>query len=579
MLPGAILLALLLQITGSSDPCASIDSSFRLTADPNDSHTSPCKCLIDPVPADPNDRLWIGCTGRSLSTVFSALGALNETRVNRVHIWDSQLNILPTEMFEKVRPKILIIENSMTSVIRQNTFSQIGNRLIELRLRNNALKKNIGPALFKGLERLQALDLSGNKLMSIKAGDFEALGDLRELHLNDNIIKEIEDGSFSALSSLRTLSLQGNQLSTITRDTFKGLDNLEYLYLNHNQIANIDWAAFHHLKNLKHLYLGRNHITTVDIRGLESLEKLILNNNSIQSLKKVSLKDLPSLAVLSLDRNSIAEIDDVDLFGLAPSTRLESLSLASNNVSRITARAFQHIPSLKTLALQNNQLLSLSTGTTPVLKPLRRLSVLLLSGNMLTALREAELPAGLTVLSVARNQISHVDVHAFNEMRLQRLFLNDNRITFLPKGTFDSLDMDVLQAVDLTENQWQCVCGEEWLGGWLDKAGERDIGEGALGCLAASCGDNKKDIDRAAWVTISASILAILSILILIAIAFLYIENGQHKGIVSRPFRRVDSDMLKLINENEAKSDADRGVEQPKLAKSGDSTKKSVRFT
>ncbi|CAJ0942905.1 unnamed protein product, partial [Mesorhabditis belari] len=556
------------------DPCSSIDRALLRNKDPNE--TTACKCLIDPVPFDQNDNVWIGCTGHSMSMVFKALGGLNETRVNRVHVWDSILNILPAEMFEKVRPRILIVENSLTSVVRPGTFTQIGTRLVELRLRNNAFKKRIENSMLNGLDRLQILDMSGNKLVSIKAGDLEGMSELRELILNDNLISQIDDRAFSSLSSLRILSIQGNHLTAITKDTFKGLDNLEYLYLQNNKLESIDWSAFQHLKRLKHIDLGRNFLTNVDLRALEALEKLIINNNSIQSLKSVTLKDLPSLVFLSLDRNAISEIDDLDLFGLAPSTRLDSLSMASNNISVISARAFQHVSSLRTLALQNNQILSLSTGSTPILRSLRRLAVLLISGNQLSALRESELPITLQILSADHNQISHIDAATFNSMRLQKLLLNDNLLAFLPKGTFDPLDLDILQAIDLSANKWQCVCTEEWLGSWLDKVGERDVADGPLGCLVTRCEDDKlEEQDHSTWVTIAASILAAVSILILISIAFLCFEDARAKMFVSKSFRRVDSDLLKLINDNEAKSDATRGVYmKPK----SENSQKSVRF-
>lgn len=30
----------------------------------------------------------------------------------------------------------------------------------------------------------------------------------------------------------------------------------------------------------------------------------------------------------------------------------------------------------------------------------------------------------------------------------------------------------------VSANAWQCVCGEEWLGDWLEKAGDSDVGDG-----------------------------------------------------------------------------------------------------
>ncbi|KAK6012103.1 hypothetical protein OSTOST_22756 [Ostertagia ostertagi] len=96
-------------------------------------------------------------------------------------------------------------------------------------------------------------------------------------------------------------------------------------------------------------------------------------------------------------------------------------------------------------------------------------------------------------------------------------------------------------AILISANAWQCVCGEEWLGDWLEKAGDSDVGDGVLGCLvtaARRCAvDPQMETDevRSVWVTVTASILAAVSLLILIAIAFLYITDGKQRVVLMRP--------------------------------------------
>ncbi|CAJ0565961.1 unnamed protein product, partial [Mesorhabditis spiculigera] len=569
----AVFLANLLT-TESADPCMPINAAFRSVSSQNGATS--CKCMIDPLVGTNYDNVWIGCSGQSMSTVFRELRSLNETRVQRVHIWDSQLNIIPTEMFEKANPRKLIIENSLVSVVRAGSFATLGARLTELRLRNNAIKKTIDPEALKGLDHLQILDVSANKISKLRADDLDSLTDLRELYLNDNAISEIEDGAFSALSSLRVLSIQNNQLGAISRNMFKGLENLEELYLENNNLAHVDWTAFRQLKKLRVLDLGRNQLTSIDLQSFDKLEKLILNNNSLQNLKNVSIRDLRNLNYLSMDRNSLAQIDESDLRGLSGSPRLETLSLASNNISVVAAGAFKNLVSLKTLALQNNQITTLTTEGQSLLSPLRLLNVLILSGNRLEALKGHDLPPALHTLAADHNRISHVDSNAFHGLKLQRLFLHDNRLTHLPKGTFDQIDLDVLQAIDLTENRWQCVCEEEWLGAWLEKAGEADVGEGVLGCLAIPCDPKEAAEKPTHWATVVASVLAVVSVVILLGIVYLYVEDARMKPISKHSFRRHDSDMLRLINE-ESKTDEARGV-APKPRPADAAHNKSVRW-
>ncbi|VDM26184.1 unnamed protein product [Toxocara canis] len=328
-----------------------------------------CRCFIDSSASSresrsslrDSDDVWLGCTRQKMPQVFSALNALNETMVSKLWIWDSLINIIPADMFAQVRPRVLSIEHSGLSVFRAGAFSNIGQRLKVLQLRNNILK-GIEPMMFKDLDRLEVLDLGGNKIAQITIGQLDRLKDLETLILSDNQLSFLEDGAFQALGNLRTLNLANNKLTNISRGTFRGLNNLETLNLQSNNIGSVDWSAFAHMKNLRTLDIGNNHITRVELHGLHSLEKLFINNNSIQSLKNVSLRDLLNLSALSLDRNSITQIGYGDLHSLAESARLSSFTLAANKIIKIEPRALEPIHQIKTLSLENNQLTSLSSN-------------------------------------------------------------------------------------------------------------------------------------------------------------------------------------------------------------------------
>ncbi|ETN80192.1 leucine Rich repeat-containing domain protein [Necator americanus] len=316
--------ALVVAIARTEPDCAAIDRAFRAAADANET---------------------------LLKATSLAVPSARRTQCIKA------LSDCPMDDRVYVKPKYLSIERSFLALLRENALGTIGPRLHGLYLRNNHLK-GINRSMLQGLTSLLELDLSGkqtlitanpskqhsslpgNRINTLSTGVFDLTPELRELSLNDNDITTIEDGTFRKLTSLKKLSLSGNQISTITKNMFKGLDSLEVLNLQNNQITSIDWSAFANLKQLRTLDLGTNHATNVEIRGLENLQKLFLNNNSINSLKSVSLRqvfsrrDLPSLILLSLDRNSISEIADGDLSGLARSTRLESLTIAANNISQ-----------------------------------------------------------------------------------------------------------------------------------------------------------------------------------------------------------------------------------------------------
>ncbi|VDK68996.1 unnamed protein product [Litomosoides sigmodontis] len=520
-----------------------------------------CYCFPETVSSKGRDSLlssgegmWIGCTRQKMPQVFSALNALNETLISKLWIWDSLINIIPADMFAQVRPRILSIERSGLSLFRPGAFSKIGRRLQVLQLRNNIIKR-IEPVMFKDLDRLQVLDLGGNKISTIVAGELDRLKDLDTLILSDNQISNIESGAFSSLSNLRTLNLANNKLMNISIGTFRGLNNLETLNLQSNNILYVNWNAFAQLKNLKYLNLGNNHISRIDLRGLKSLERLFINNNSIQSLKNITLRDLRNLALLSLDRNSITEILNGDLHSLGESGRLSTFSIAANNIVRIEARALEPIHQITALSLQNNQLTSMTTsdGTAEIsfLQPLKKLTKLYLSNNNLVRVAEHDFSTlnSLKTLALDNNQIEEISGNAFTGLPLRRLYLNRNRLLYLPKRFLDNLNVEQLSVVDFSDNLWQCVCGEEWLADWLSSIGDRSVVDGSMGCIGSRVCTTAHTAEEghSVWITVIASVLAVVSLLILIAIALLYVEDGRRMKKLSYPLRRVPLDLLQLI--------------------------------
>lgn len=81
----------------------------------------------------------------------------------------------------------------------------------------------------------------------------------------------------------------------------------------------------------------------------------------------------------------------------------------------------------------------------------------------------------------------------------------------------------------VVENLWQCVCGEEWLADWLSSIGDRDVLGGSMGCIRSRVCDveDTNEEEHRLWITVIASVFAVVSLVILIAIALLYVEDGK----------------------------------------------------
>ena len=86
------------------------------------------------------------------------------------------------------------------------------------------------------LSRITALELSGDGILTLKAGDFAQLTALNSLRLENNQLRILPAELFSGLSALTTLRLDGNQLRALPEGFFSGLTMLHTLDLSGNPV-------------------------------------------------------------------------------------------------------------------------------------------------------------------------------------------------------------------------------------------------------------------------------------------------------------------------------------------------------
>ena len=110
---------------------------------------------------------------------------------------------------------------------------------------------------------LIALDLSKNKITSIRYGYLEGLVSLQYLSLSENPIHRIEPQSFIASSRLKTLDISMMALANLEMSIFAGLHSLESLNLSSNWITNLNRETFIVLKSLKAFDLRKNPLIVV----------------------------------------------------------------------------------------------------------------------------------------------------------------------------------------------------------------------------------------------------------------------------------------------------------------------------
>ena len=88
------------------------------------------------------------------------------------------------------------------------------NYLRYLSLRNNIIRQIETPDCFQGLNSLKKLDLSGNKLTTLRAevNVFRDLQQLESLDLSNNRLSWVAPDVFSPLISVTHLELDNNKL-------------------------------------------------------------------------------------------------------------------------------------------------------------------------------------------------------------------------------------------------------------------------------------------------------------------------------------------------------------------------------
>ena len=106
------------------------------------------------------------------------------------------------------------------------------------------------------LTRIRFLDLTGGglgqKITSLKSGDFEGLSGMGELVLADNSLSELPEGVFDGLSSLAILTMQGNDLGSLPDGVFDDLTNLDALALYDNDLAALPDGIFERVDRVEH---------------------------------------------------------------------------------------------------------------------------------------------------------------------------------------------------------------------------------------------------------------------------------------------------------------------------------------
>lgn len=197
---------------------------------------------------------------------------------------------------------------------------------------NNITSEGVGEGVFSAMSQLGHLYMNDNLLSSVPS---KLPASLEHLGLSRNRISKIPAGVFIGLDKLNLLDLQGNKLmdDAVTEASLKGLNNLVQINLAKNHLSSMPFGL---PTTTTQLYLDGNNIEKIPAGYFKDLPKvafLRLNHNKLVSngIPK-NVFNVSSIMELQLSHNNLTEIP------IIPSG-LEHLHLDHNNIkSKSSAR-------------------------------------------------------------------------------------------------------------------------------------------------------------------------------------------------------------------------------------------------
>ncbi|XP_058809190.1 protein artichoke [Phymastichus coffea] len=330
---------------------------------------------------------------------FEGLGRLEQLdlKYNRIGLlhgrcFMSLANLLDLSLrgnkLEMIRPDAFQSNERLQRLdVSRNNLSQLPHSIFtftrdlgELHASHNSLPEL--PSSLHGLENLQILDLSYNKLTALAPETLSSLTNLLELRLARNRVRELREGAFDRLPRLALIDLEDNDLNRIERNAVRALPELQALRLAKNRITMIPTIAFSDLPMLQSVELQENRIQTIARNAFANVPHLLFLNvshNLLSNLADMRLDSLRSLEVLDLSDNRIHRITKYDLANME---WLVELNLDNNRICMIQGEPFDEMPRLRVLSLRENRMTSVAERAFKRLRS--NIAVLDIDGNPLS---------------------------------------------------------------------------------------------------------------------------------------------------------------------------------------------------
>ncbi|XP_043261233.1 chaoptin [Colletes gigas] len=420
--------------------------------------------------------------------------SINSSMVFKLQLENNGLMFLQPQFLMNTGLYNLRIKHNLLADIPDEAFLGLERSLWELELPYNRLER-VPSRSFRHLQKLQLLDLTGNKISKISPDNWRGLeNSLQKLRLGRNAIDRLPADAFAGLTYLDMLDLRENNLKEIDPSVFRdGMAHLVHLFLNGNQLTNIPYSQLSSLKRMKVLDLSYNRISRMlnaqqepEIRGLQmSLDTLRLDYNQIEILMPNDFQHFYKVNRTYLDGNPLTmieegafkdsrirelyftdcdlmEVDSSDFTGLESS--LELLDLSGNNITSLPSPIFQEYDFLRTLSFRENKLQTFSP--VEVFNGFQySLYNLDLSGmeNSMVSLQDLRQMRNMRFLSISRMPQPTLSAEDFMEfgMDINELHIVKSNLNTIKNHAF--MHVHGIQYLDFSENSITTIEDEAFL--------------------------------------------------------------------------------------------------------------------
>nr|QNQ79665.1 toll-like receptor [Anadara sativa] len=410
----------------------------------------------------------------------NAFVSLKQSPVRKLELSRNLIGTISRQAFSPLNDikSLKIGHNPLTALdLEDALFGLQGKPLDSLNIANITLGGLLPNTTFMMLRNTTIKDLimPNNKIHRIPERGFADIAKLVVLDLSASQITFVSDTAFDGLKALTNLLLNDNLLTNVPKNL---PSTLQFLYLNGNQLTQIPNLIFSNLSNLRRLYLGGNKINRLmenSFVGLTSLSILHLVSNNIATLPGQLFSSMVRLVSLELNKNNLKTIQKhPDLFSAM--TSLEYLNMADNECSNIPLELFKPLTALAYLHLQNNEFGSImdQDNNGVLFESLSKLVTLDLTNNAITKIPDASFKNlnNLKNLTLRANKISSWGQHLFSMTKnLANLDLSQNLISLVKPASVQDLKPPI--TLNLTGNPFACTCDLRWFRDWMNSTSVR----------------------------------------------------------------------------------------------------------